>query len=69
MMATSDSLKRVRAVSLQAAADALDISKRTLQRHIARGDFPKPIKIGAASRVLVKDIEKYVEKKLHTEAN
>ena len=56
-----DPLRRLRAVSIDAAADLLGVSKRTLQRLIAAGKFPTPIKIGATSRLLLEDIERYVD--------
>jgi excisionase family DNA binding protein len=55
--------KSVKAVSLDAAATALGVSKRTIQRLIAAGEFPKPIKVGAVSRVLVEDLDRYIESK------
>lgn len=57
-----DPLHRIRLVSLAAAAEFLAISKRTLQRLIAAGNFPAPIKVGSASRVRVADIECYIER-------
>ncbi len=63
MGAPGPSWNRVKAVSVSAAADALSVSKRTLQRLIAAGEFPKPIKVGAASRVLVEDLDRYIEAK------
>ena len=57
-----DPLRSVRLVSLSAAADVLAVSKRTLQRLIAAGEFPAPVKVGAASRVRVADLERYVER-------
>lgn len=56
-----DSLQRLRAVSLDAAAELLGVSKRTLQRLIAAGEFPKPIKVGAASRLLLDDVRQYID--------
>src|SRR5690606_9468022 len=37
-------------LTLTATANSLSISKRTLERLIAAGDFPVPVKIGRASR-------------------
>lgn len=48
-------------LTLPHAADTLAISKRTLERLIARGDFPRPIKIGRASRVLRNDVDSFLE--------
>lgn len=63
MPAPGTDWKSVKAVSLDAAALALGVSKRTIQRLIASGEFPKPIKVGAASRVLVDDLERFIEAK------
>jgi excisionase family DNA binding protein len=63
MMATStpDPLRSLRHVPLTVAAELLAVSKRTLQRLIAAGEFPTPVKIGATSRVRVEDLERYIE--------
>ena len=64
MMATTapDPLRSLRLVPLAVAADVLAISKRTLQRLIAAGEFPAPVKVGATSRVRVDDLELYIER-------
>ena len=49
-------------VSLAVAADLLAVSKRTLQRLIAAGEFPAPVKVGAPSRVRLQDLERYIER-------
>ncbi|MEM7628826.1 MAG: helix-turn-helix domain-containing protein [Planctomycetota bacterium] len=49
-------------VSLAVAADLLAVSKRTLQRLIAAGEFPAPVKVGATSRVRLQDLERYIER-------
>ena len=49
-------------LTLPRAAEALAISKRTLERLIARGAFPPPVKIGRASRVPREDIATFLEK-------
>lgn len=51
-------------LSLEDAAMSLAISKRTLCRLIARGDFPPPLKIGRASRVSRRDLVHYVDQLL-----
>jgi excisionase family DNA binding protein len=51
-------------LSLEDAAASLAISKRTLCRLIARGDFPAPLKIGRASRVSRRDLINYVDQLL-----
>jgi excisionase family DNA binding protein len=47
--------------TLDQAASALSISKRTLERLIADGVFPAPLKIGRSSRVSRDDIANYLE--------
>ena len=47
--------------TLPRAAQVLSISKRTLERLIAGGVFPRPVKIGRASRVMRSDIAIYLE--------
>ena len=42
-------------------AARLTVSRRTLERLIAAGDFPAPLKIGRASRFHPRDIEVYLE--------
>jgi len=46
-----------RALTLKQAADMLSISKRTLERLMASGAFPRPLKIGRSSRVLLSDVQ------------
>ncbi len=48
-------------ITLTQTAQALSISKRTLNRLIAGGTFPAPLKIGRASRVSREDIAGYLE--------
>jgi len=48
-------------VTMKAAAAALSISRRTLEREIARGSFPAPVKIGRATRIAPVQIGKYLE--------
>jgi excisionase family DNA binding protein len=48
--------------TLPRAAQKLSISKRTLERLIARGIFPAPVKIGRSSRVLRNDIRAYLDR-------
>jgi len=61
-MAASDPFRPLRLVSLATAAEILAISKRTLQRLIAAGEFPAPVKVGATTRVRVEDLERYIER-------
>lgn len=46
-------------ITLQQAAARMAISRRTLERLIAAGEFPAPLKLGRSSRVAVEDIETY----------
>lgn len=61
MGVVKDPLKNLRAVTVKAAAEALAVSRRTLERWIAAGEFPKPIKIGATARIRVVDLERFIE--------
>ena len=45
-------------ITLEQAAQRLAISRRTLERLIAAGEFPSPLKLGRASRLAVEDIER-----------
>jgi len=46
-------------ITLEQAAQRLAISRRTLERLIAAGEFPSPLKLGRASRLAVADIDVY----------
>lgn len=48
-------------LTLNQAAQTMAISKRTLERLIAGGVFPMPLKIGRSSRVSRDDIASYLE--------
>ena len=48
-------------LTLGEAALVLSVSKRTLERLIAGGVFPPPLKIGRSSRVPREDISTYLE--------
>jgi len=47
-------------LSLAEVASRLSLSKRTIEREIARGRFPKPIKIGRRTLVRVTDLNAFV---------
>lgn len=47
-------------LTLKQAAQRLAISRRTLERLIASGQFPPPLKIGRSSRVAADDVQTYV---------
>ena len=53
-------------LTLPEAASILAISKRTLERLIAGGQFPAPLKIGRASRVAMADLSAYLERLRNT---
>ena len=59
---TSVDRSRPALLTLPQAAQDLSISKRTLERLIAAGDFPAPVKIGRSSRVPRTDLASYLEK-------
>lgn len=44
------------------AAQRLAISNRTLEREIARGKFPRPLKIGRSSRWPASDVSQYLDR-------
>lgn len=48
--------------TLEQAAKQLAISKRTLERLIAGGEFPRPLKLGRSSRVDPVDVDAYLAK-------
>lgn len=48
--------------SIPDAAKMLAVSRRTLEREIASGRFPRPLKIGRSSRVSHGDVASYLEK-------
>jgi excisionase family DNA binding protein len=51
---------RARLLTLEQAAEILAISKRTLERLIVSGEFPRPLKIGRSSRVSSEDLDSYL---------
>ena len=55
-------------ISLQVTAQRLDLSVRSIYRLIARDEFPRPIKVGGATRVFESDIVNYF-KALKTQRN
>lgn len=51
----------VRLLTLKEAADRLAISKRSLEREIASGRFPKPVRIGGRSvRISLDTLRNYI---------
>ena len=46
-------------ITLEQAAQRLAISRRTLERLMAAGEFPAPLKLGRSARVEVADVDAY----------
>jgi excisionase family DNA binding protein len=46
-------------ITLEQAAQRLAISRRTLERLMAAGEFPAPLKLGRSARVEAKDVDAY----------
>lgn len=61
---TGNDVSGVSLLTLKQAAQRLAISKRTLERLIASGLFPAPLKIGRASRVTEIDVSSYLSQLL-----
>lgn len=53
---------RIRLLTLEQASHQLAISKRTLERLIVGGEFPRPLKIGRSSRVRSEDVDTYLDR-------
>ncbi len=49
-------------LTIPEAAGSLSICKRTLERLMASGAFPRPLKIGRSSRVLLSDVHTYLQR-------
>lgn len=50
-----------RLISLRDAAARLSLSQRAVYRLIAKGDLPRPVKVGGATRLYASDIDTYLE--------
>lgn len=48
-------------LSLKDVAARLHVSIRSVWRLIARGEFPKPVKVGEALRIIPSEFEAYIE--------
>jgi excisionase family DNA binding protein len=46
-------------ITMEQAAQRLAISRRTLERLMAAGEFPSPLKLGRSARVEAKDVDAY----------
>ena len=62
MIGTKDNSPGNCLLTLKQAAELLAISKRTLERQVAVGNFPRPLKIGRSSRVSMQDVSSYLER-------
>ncbi|MBB5352950.1 excisionase family DNA binding protein [Haloferula luteola] len=49
-----------RLISLAQAGERLSLSKRAIYRLIAKGDLPRPVKVGGATRLYASDITHYL---------
>lgn len=52
--------EQIQLLTLKEAAVRLSISKRSLEREISSGKFPRPLKIGRSSRVTLAMLRAYV---------
>ena len=53
----------VMTVNVDSAANMFSVSKSTFLRHVKKGLFPAPIKIGRATRWLIADLQDFCESK------
>lgn len=51
-----------RLIGLRKAAQWLDTSLRTVQRLVAAGELPQPIRIGKSSKLEIHDVRTYIER-------
>ena len=49
-------------LSLDDAAKRLSVSRRTIEREISAGRFPRPLKIGRSTRVPLAALQAYIDK-------
>ena len=49
-------------LTFQEAGRLLCVSARTVRRMVAGGDLPEPIKVRGSSRLVLRDIESYVDR-------
>ncbi|WP_404425949.1 helix-turn-helix transcriptional regulator [Nibricoccus sp. IMCC34717] len=52
--------------SLVEAAKLLSVSRRTLEREIQRGRFPKPVKLGRRTMIRIHDLDTFVSPQGHS---
>ncbi|MDQ8195027.1 helix-turn-helix domain-containing protein [Coraliomargarita sp. SDUM461004] len=48
--------------SMKSVANRISLSVREVYRLIAKGELPKPVKVGRASRLFESDIQTYLER-------
>lgn len=58
---SNDNQEALRLLTLNETAQRLAICKRTLERLIASGEFPRPLRIGRAVRIVESDLLAFVE--------
>lgn len=49
-------------ITLDDAASRLAVCRRTLEREIAAGRFPRPVRIGRTTRIQLSDLQAYLQK-------
>lgn len=54
--------KPVQLVTINEAAARLAVCRRTIEREISAGRFPRPLKIGRATRIPLHAIQTYIDK-------
>lgn len=50
-----------RLISLRDAGARLSLSQRAIYRLVAKGELPRPVKVGGATRLYASDIDTYLE--------
>ena len=66
VMSALNSSEATSLLTLKQAASRLTVCRRTLERMIQAGQFPRPVKIGRSSRVLESDVRAFMDKLLQT---
>lgn len=64
----SSSEDRLVLITIDEAARRLSICRRTVEREIVHGRFPRPLKVGRSTRIAVIDLEAYVDRLRHPDA-
>lgn len=55
-----DTKQKERLVSIREVSSRLGLSIRAVYRLIARGEFPRPVKVGGATRFYESDVGEYL---------